>query len=82
MRVAAQMTGGRYLFLTDDSGVGGAHREPKVPCYHVTKLATAMERAIGMELSGAFIAPQAGEIVRTIGKPEGATCAAAPQDGG
>ncbi len=37
MRSAAQLTGGRYLFLTDDSGVGGAHMEPSIPCYFVTK---------------------------------------------
>ena len=44
MRSAAQLTGGRYLFLTDDSGVGGEHKEPSIPCYVVTKLDDALLR--------------------------------------
>ncbi len=38
MRSAAQLTGGRYLFLTDDSGVGDPHKTPEIPCYFVTRL--------------------------------------------
>jgi len=45
MRSAAEITGGRYLFLTDDSGVGGPHKTPEIPCYFVTKLARALVRA-------------------------------------
>jgi hypothetical protein len=30
MRAAALVTGGQYLFLTDDSGVGDAHGEPHI----------------------------------------------------
>ena len=30
MRQAAVMTNGRYLFLTDDSGVGNVHGEPAI----------------------------------------------------
>ena len=37
-RAASELSGGRYLFLTDDSGVGGPHKEPTLPCYLVTKL--------------------------------------------
>ena len=29
---------GRYLFLTDDSGIGNDHEEPRVPCYRVERL--------------------------------------------
>ena len=46
MRTAAEITGGRYLFLTDDSGIGNAHKEPTVPCYVVTSLDKAMLRMI------------------------------------
>ena len=38
MRTAAEVTGGRYLFLTNDSGIGGSHAEPHIPCYYVTTL--------------------------------------------
>ena len=54
MRSAAQLTGGRYLFLTDDSGVGGSHQEPHIPCYFVTRLASAMLRMVTIELSGEY----------------------------
>jgi hypothetical protein len=33
MRNLALFTQGRYLWLTDDSGVGNSHAEPKVACY-------------------------------------------------
>lgn len=35
MRSCAMLTGGQFLFLTDDSGVGASHGEPKIPYYHV-----------------------------------------------
>ena len=38
MRSAAQITGGRYMFLTNDSGIGNDHAEPHIPCYSVTRL--------------------------------------------
>ena len=74
MRIAAQITGGRYLFLTDDSGIGNSHSEPKVPCYYVTTLADAISRSVAMELSGAYVAPTPTGIVRIVGKPNEATC--------
>src|SRR5207245_769667 len=33
MRSCALVTGGQFLFLTDDSGVGEAHGEPHIPYY-------------------------------------------------
>jgi hypothetical protein len=69
MRSAAEITGGRYLFLTDDSGVGDPHKVPEIPCYFVTKLAKALVRAVAMEVSGAAVAPDAADIVRTVGAP-------------
>ena len=50
MRSAAQLTGGRYLFLTDDSGVGGEHKEPNIPCYFVTRLDHAILRMVDIEM--------------------------------
>ena len=52
MRTAAEVTGGRYLFLTNDSGIGNDHKEPTVPCYVVTTLDKAMLRMIDMEVTG------------------------------
>jgi hypothetical protein len=74
MRLAALATGGRYLFLTDDSGVGNAHMEPTIPCYFVTSLQKAMVRMIGTELSGQRIDPEATDVIRTGGMPEAGRC--------
>lgn len=74
MRSAAQLTGGRYMFLTDDSGVGGSHKEPTIPCYFVTRLDEALLRAVDVEMSGEHREPEANEIVRTVGAPEGGVC--------
>jgi hypothetical protein len=74
MRVAAQLTGGRYVFLTDDSGVGGGHSEPKIPCYYVTKLNDAIVRSVAMELTGKYVAPSPDSIVRVVGSPIVDTC--------
>lgn len=69
MRATALLTGGQFLFLTDDSGVGNAHAEPHIPCYHVQKLNVLMMRAIAQEIAGTRIQPKAEEIIRTVGKP-------------
>jgi hypothetical protein len=74
MREAAQLTGGRYLFLTDDSGIGGAHKEPSIPCYFVTHLDQAILRMVDIELSGVYREPTASEIVRTGGDPQDGAC--------
>jgi len=74
MRASAQLTRGRYLFLTDDSGVGGAHKEPSIPCFVVTRLDHAMERVVQSELAGAQVAVAAAHILRTVGQPNGGQC--------
>ncbi|HEU4581872.1 MAG TPA: VWA domain-containing protein [Polyangiaceae bacterium] len=74
MRSAAQLTGGRYLFLTDDSGVGGAHKEPSIPCYFVTKLDDAILRMVDIEMSGVYREPSAAEVIRTGGDPQNGAC--------
>jgi hypothetical protein len=68
MRSCAMLTGGQFLFLTDDSGVGAAHGEPHIPFYQVQRLEQLMVRMIAGELSGRRIEPQASEIIRTVGK--------------
>jgi len=74
MRTSAQLTGGRYLFLTDDSGVGGAHKEPNVACYFVTKLDRAILRMVDIELSGVYREPEAADVLRTGGDPQSGVC--------
>ena len=73
-RGASELSGGRYLFLTDDSGVGGPHKEPTLPCYLVTKLNQQIVRMIAMELSGTHIDPAPGDIIRTGGDPTDGRC--------
>jgi hypothetical protein len=74
MRSAAEVTGGRYIFLTSDSGIGGAHKEPTIPCYFVTSLDRAMYRMIGMELTGNDRVPSAADVIRTGGDPKNGRC--------
>jgi hypothetical protein len=75
MRSAAEITGGRYLFLTDDSGVGDPHKVPEIPCYFVTKLEKALVRVVSMELSGTYIGPDPADVIRTSGDPSASgTC--------
>lgn len=74
MRQAAAMSEGRYLFLTDDSGVGYAHAEPTVSCYVVTQLSGLMARVIGSELSGQRIEPAPDSIIRRVGSYDRGVC--------
>ena len=74
MRQAAAQTGGRYLFLTDDSGVGTAHQEPKVSCYLVTELGDLMARVLRSELTGQRVEPDAGSVIRTVGSYQNGVC--------
>lgn len=66
-RTIALTTGGRYVFLTDDSGIGDSHAEPTIPCYFVTRLESALVRMVDIELSGQPHAPAASEIIRAVG---------------
>jgi hypothetical protein len=74
MRSAAQLTGGRYLFLTNDSGIGGNHKEPSIPCYFVTSLNDAITRMVAVELSGKYQQPEQQQILRTGGDPKDGAC--------
>lgn len=46
MRAMAAATQSRYLFLTDDSGVGNPHAPPAIDCYLVTRLDALVRRVI------------------------------------
>jgi len=74
MRSVAQLTGGRYLFLTDDSGIGGEHKEPTLPCYFVTKLDDAILRMVDIELTGEYREPSEDQVIRTGGNPKNRRC--------
>ena len=74
LRSAAQLTGGRYLFLTDDSGVGGEHKEPTIPCYFVTKLDKAILRMVNIEISGVYTEPSKDDVIRASGDPQDRSC--------
>jgi hypothetical protein len=74
MRSAAQLTLGRYLFLTDDSGVGGEHKEPTIPCYFVTRLDDAILRMVDIEMSGVYSEPVAADVIRAGGDPADGAC--------
>ena len=74
MRTAAQMTGGRYVFLTNDSGVGNDHAEPHIPCYLVTHFNDAVVRLVESELTGKHISPPEAEVLRSVGAPKDGMC--------
>jgi hypothetical protein len=72
MRIASMITQGRYLFLTDDSGVGGSHATPNSRCYVVTRLDQLISRVIASELAGQRIEPT--DIIRTVGQYDQGRC--------
>jgi hypothetical protein len=74
MRYAAVVSGGEYIFLTDDSGVGNPHAVPHIPCYNVRKLNDVMADVIKSELNQQRIEPDQKTIVRKVGKPVMGKC--------
>jgi hypothetical protein len=70
MRAVAQLTGGRYIFLTDDSGIGNSHAEPHIPCYSVTRLDRAVVRMIESEMSGQRVDAADDDVLRVVGNPD------------
>lgn len=74
MRAMAAATQSRYLFLTDDSGIGNAHAAPAIDCYRVTKLADAMRRVLDGQLSGRRIEATPTEVIRTVGTYDAGRC--------
>jgi hypothetical protein len=78
MRSSAALTQARYLFLTDDSGVGLPHQEPDVPCYVVTRLDGLIERVIATLVTGRRVEPASDAIVRTSGDYARGVCLPGP----
>ena len=76
MRAAAVLTQARHLFLTDDSGVGLPHAEPKIPCYQVTALNGLLTRVIASELEGRRVEASRDEVVREVGDYDAGVCEA------
>jgi Mg-chelatase subunit ChlD len=74
MRQASVATGGRYLFLTDDSGVGNTHAEPTIGCYQVTKLSRLLTRVLMTELSGVRQEAGGGEVISEVGSYQSGVC--------
>jgi Mg-chelatase subunit ChlD len=74
MRAAAAATQSRYLFLTDDSGVGDPHATPEVKCYVVTRLDSLLRRVLDSQISGRRIEPTDNEVIRTVGPYDDGVC--------
>ncbi len=74
MRAMAAATQSRYLFLTDDSGVGNPHAPPAVDCYLVTRLDALVRRVIDSQISGRRIEPEKQEIIRSVGNYDAGKC--------
>jgi hypothetical protein len=67
-RSSALLTSSHFLFLTDDSGVGESHAEPKIPYYHVEHLNKLMVRMLACELTGERLPPAPGDVIRVVGR--------------
>jgi hypothetical protein len=67
MRLVSLITGARYAWLTDDSGIGDGHAEPKVICYQVTRLDQLLIRVLKSELLGRRMEADESEILREVG---------------
>ena len=65
MRWAARTTGGQYIFLTDHSGIGGAHAEAHVEEYKLKTLRDHMLEVIRLELGSP--ADQAARVATNTG---------------
>lgn len=74
MRAMAAATQSRYLFLTDDSGIGLPHNKPAIDCYLVTKLDALVRRVLDSQISGRRIEPASDEVIRTVGKYDAGKC--------
>jgi hypothetical protein len=74
MRSMAAVTNSRYIFITDDSGVGNDHAEPKIDCYAVTRLDQSLKRVMASLIKGQRVEPGANEIIRTEGNYNAGIC--------
>lgn len=76
MRSMAALTNSRYLFLTDDSGVGNPHAEPMIDCYIVTRLDGLIKRVIDQVITGNRTEPSHNEVIRQVGNYDNGVCGA------
>jgi len=74
MRTMAALTQGRYIFLTDDSGIGNPHAEPNLACYAVTRLDQLIGRVLAGIAEGRRIEPAQGEVIRMVGNYDRGRC--------
>lgn len=80
MRASAVLTQSRYLFLTDDSGVGNPHASPAVDCYLVTRLDTLVQRVLESQIGGRRIEPANADVIRRVGNYDHGRCVAPRRD--
>lgn len=52
MRTMAMFSGGQFVFLTDDSGIGNPHREASNACFAVEPLIDVMGTILDAEIAG------------------------------
>jgi hypothetical protein len=78
MRAMAAATQSRYIFLTDDSGIGNPHATPAVDCFLVTRLDRLVRRVLDSQISGRRVEPREGEVIRSVGRYEGGKCILPP----
>ena len=57
MRQAAIYTGGTFIFVTDDSGIGGSHHDPELPNVTVELLNSMLVRLVKGYHTGTFEPP-------------------------
>lgn len=57
MRQAAIYTGGTFIFVTDDSGIGGSHHDPNLPNVTVELLNSMMVRLVKLYHTGVYEPP-------------------------
>lgn len=81
MRAMAAATQSRYIFLTDDSGIGNPHAPPAVACHLVTRLDTLIRRVLDSQISGRRVEPREGEVIRTVGRYDDGKCILPPDFG-
>ena len=74
MRAMAAVTQARYLFLTDDSGVGLPHEAPDITCYLVTRLDGLIVRTVRSLVEGVRVEPSEDEILRRVGDYDEGRC--------
>jgi hypothetical protein len=74
----AAATQSRFIFLTDDSGVGNPHAPPAIDCYLVTRLNALVRRVLDSQISGRRVEPRDGEAIRSVGRYDRGKCLLPP----